>query len=326
MAKEQGPIVVGVDGSPASRRAVALAWRIAKAARADLVPVHAVPDLWLAEGLEQGPELPPQIHEALIRDARTGIERFLKAVLPPAARRHLEVRTGPAAIAIAEVARRRQAGLVVIGGRHHGTLARAAGRSTAHYLVRQLDVPLLVVGQSAVPPARLLAAVDLSATSTPTLKAAQGFAELLGARLRIVHVVQPLRFMFGLVDALDQRGFEERSRQAFDRLAEPLGKVGPEDRVLRVGPVAESLLAEAAGWPADLIVVGSHGKGLVERVLIGSTTERLVNALPASLLVIPTWPARKPARAVARRRRRPTSGRAWPRSASLRERVSRTRR
>ena len=323
MAKELGPIVVGVDGSPASRRAVALAWRIAKAARADLVPVHAVPDLWLAEGLEQGPELPPQIHEALIRDARTGIERFLKGVLPPAARRHLETRTGPAAIAIADVARKRQAGLVVIGGRHHGTLARAVGRSTAHYLVRRLDAPLLVVGQSPAPPARLLAAVDLSAASTPTLKAAQGFADLLGARLRIVHVVQPLRFMFGLVDALDQTSFEERSRRAFDRLTEPLGKVAAEDRVLRVGPVAELLLAEAASWPADLIVVGSHGKGLVERVLIGSTTERLVNALPASLLVIPTWPARKPAHALARRRR-PTSG-AWSRSASLRERASRTR-
>jgi nucleotide-binding universal stress UspA family protein len=324
MIQGQGPIVVGVDGSPESRRAVARAWRIAKAAHADLVPVHAVPDLWLAEGLEQGPELPLQIREALIRDARTGIERFLKPVVPPAARRTLEVRTGPAAIAIADVARQRQAALVVLGGRHHGKLARAAGRSTARYLVRQLDVPLLVVGPSDIPSGRVLAAVDLSTASIPTLRAAQHFAGLLGARLRVVHAVQPLRFMFGLVDALDQKSFEERSRQAFDRLTAPLGKLDPQDRVLRVGPVAETIVGEASSWPADVIVVGSHGKGLVERVLIGSTTERLVNALPASLLVVPTWPARKPARALTRPRRRARAARAWSRSASPRERASRT--
>jgi nucleotide-binding universal stress UspA family protein len=49
----RGSVVVGVDGSPESGRAVELAWKIAQAARADLVPVHAVPDLWLAGGLER---------------------------------------------------------------------------------------------------------------------------------------------------------------------------------------------------------------------------------------------------------------------------------
>ncbi len=297
-------VVVGVDGSPESRRAVELAWNIAQAARADLVPVHAVPDLWLAGGLEHAPELPPEVHEALIRDSRTAIERLLEGVLPLAARKHLEVRAGPAAIAIAEVARQRNAELVVLGGRHHGALARGAGRSTAHYLVRTLDVPLLMVGPSPAPAAQLLAAVDLSPASIPTLKAAERFARLLGARLRVIHVVQPLRFVFLIVDMLDQKGFEERSREAFDRLMARFRNVGPEDRVLRTGPVAETITTEATTLPADLVVVGSHGKGWAHRLLVGSTTERLLSALRVSVLVIPTARARKRAGTAPPPRRR----------------------
>jgi universal stress protein family protein len=37
------------------------------------------------------------------------------------------------------------------------------------------------------------------------------------------------------------------------------------------------------------VVVGSHGKGWVERLLIGSVTERLLNQLPSSLLVVPAY-------------------------------------
>src|SRR5207244_9160649 len=38
---------------------------------------------------------------------------------------------------------------------------------------------------------------------------------------------------------------------------------------------------------ADLLVMGSHGKGWATRVLVGSVTERLLNHLPTSLVVVP---------------------------------------
>src|SRR6185503_12402213 len=44
-------------------------------------------------------------------------------------------------------------------------------------------------------------------------------------------------------------------------------------------------------WKADLLVVGSHGKGWAQRVLLGSVTERLINNLPTSLLVAPVGTA-----------------------------------
>jgi nucleotide-binding universal stress UspA family protein len=44
---------------------------------------------------------------------------------------------------------------------------------------------------------------------------------------------------------------------------------------------------EAKQWEAQLVVVGSSGHGLVDRVLPGSVTEGLLNNLPTSLLVVP---------------------------------------
>jgi nucleotide-binding universal stress UspA family protein len=84
--------------------------------------------------------------------------------------------------------------------------------------------------------------------------------------------------------------------------------VPPDDRVVRRGRADEEIAEEASAWHADVVVLGSHGRGWVDRLLIGSTTERLLNRLPASLLVVPiNRPAQRqpePARARSRRARR----------------------
>jgi nucleotide-binding universal stress UspA family protein len=288
------PIVVGVDGSPESRGALELASELAHAARAKLVAVYALPDLWLAGNLDQTPIILPAVYEALVRDGRAAIRTFLHDALPAARHLSLEVRTGTAATAIAAVARRQRAGLVVLGGKHHAALARGLGRSTAHYLVRTLDVPLLVADQSSATVTRVLAAVDLSAAAAPTIQAAAGLAALLGARLRVVHVVEPLRVLYLPIAPLDQEGFERLSRETFDRLLEAFPQIGADDRVVRTGMAAETIAEEVAAWRPNVLVLGSHGKGWVNRLLVGSTTERLLNVLPTSLLVIPTGrPARR---------------------------------
>jgi nucleotide-binding universal stress UspA family protein len=308
------PIVAGVDDSLESRRALAFAWKIAEAAHAELVVVHAVPDLWLATGLNETPVVLPEVQDALTSASRALIERVVAEVLPQSAARRLEVRAGPAAFAIADVVRQRSAELVIVGGKHHTALARGRGRSTARYLVRTLDVPVLVVGHATGPATRVLAAVDLSAAGVATIKAGERCAKLLGGTLRIMHVVEPLHLMLMPVDALDQAAYERDARQAFERLTASLPATVLEDQVVRTGPAVETIVAEAAAWHADVLVVGSHGKGWVDRLLIGSTTEHLLNALPASVLVIPTAAATvkqgRRARARAHRARATTEKRA----------------
>jgi nucleotide-binding universal stress UspA family protein len=285
------PIVVGVEDSVESRHALAFAWKIAEAAQAELVVVHAVPDLWLATGLNETPVVLPEVQDALTRASRAQIERVVAEVLPHSAARRLEVRAGPAAFAVADVARQRRAELVVLGGKHHTALARTLGRSTVHYLVRTLDIPVLVVGPATGPATRVLAAVDLSDAAIRTIKAGERYAKLLGGKLRIVHVIEPLHLLLVPVEALDQAAYARYTRQAFEDMIAPLPATVLEDQVVRTGPAVETIVAEVAVWHANILVVGSHGKGWVDRLLIGSTTEHLLNALPASVLIVPTTAA-----------------------------------
>jgi nucleotide-binding universal stress UspA family protein len=295
-------VVVGVDGSPESVRAAALAWRIAEAGGAPCVPVCALPDPAPATAL--GPPLySPDLYERLYTETRRSVMDALRRELPGAVAEALEVQVGRPATVLTQVAAKLGAGLVVVGGRPHGALARGLGGSTAHTLVRILDVPVLVAGPGAPAVTRVLAAVDLSDATRPTAAAAAEYARLLRAPLRLLFVVEPVRFPVGVPLTIDRSEYERRATRAFDDVLRGFASPDTADRVVRPGTAVEGIATEAAEWGAGLIVVGSHGKTWVDRMLIGSTTERLLNLLPASLLVVPIKAGR------ARGRRRPPAAR-----------------
>jgi nucleotide-binding universal stress UspA family protein len=305
------PIIVGVDGSPESFRAASLAWRIARAADASLVLVHAVPEVWAPGGIAPLVNS-SEIFDMLVSDLRHQIARELAAEIPEAIRQALVARPGRPGVVLDAVAREYGAGLIVVGGRHHGALARGLGGSTTHHLVRTSPAPVLVAEASGRAPRRMLVATDLFAAASPTLSVAGRYADLFDAQIRIIHVVEAAKFPTVVPLSLDMAAFEERSRVEFDRLVElELPRVPPDDRVVRRGRADEEIAEEAAVWRADLVVLGSHGKGWIDRLLIGSTTERLLNRLPASLLVIPiNRPAiERPAKGRASARARRPKGR-----------------
>ncbi len=220
----------------------------------------------------------------------------LNRVVPPAVLRGLDVRYGRAARVVAEAVARHGAGLVVLGAKRRGTIARALSGSTAHYLVRTLDVPVLVTDRRSSRIGRVLVAVDLSSAASATLQAASALANLVGARLRVLHVVEPIRYPTVVPRAPDKQGFLRKSVETFHRLASTVSGAAEPDMVVRQGSAAVAIAAEAARWKADVVVVGSQGKGFVDRLLIGSTTEWLLNRLPASLLVVPIARARRTTR------------------------------
>jgi len=303
------PIIAGVDGSPESLRAAALAWRIARAADARCILVYAVPDLWAPGGV--APLMhSPEIFDRLRADVRRWLADEVGAEIPVAVREALVTRPGRPGLVLADVARDCDAELIVVGGRHHGALARSWGGSTAHHLVRTVDIPVLVVGPGRRVPERMLVATDVFDAAAPTLATAARYAGLLGVRLRAVHVVEPAKYPTVVPLSLDQAEYGRRARAAFERL---IGKaapsVAPVDRVIREGLADEGIAEEAVAWEADVTVVGSHGKGWIDRMLIGSTTERLLNRLPASLLVVPILrPARRRAARTQQARKRRASG------------------
>lgn len=280
-------IIAGVDGSPESLRAASLAWRIAHAADTRCVLVYAVPEVWAPGGLAPLANS-QEVYERLVSELRRLLARELGAEIPDAVRQSLIARPGRPGVVIDEIAREQGAELIVVGARHHGALARGLGGSTAHQLVRTAPAPVLVVGVSSQAPRRMLVATDLFAAAGPMLSTAARYAQLFEAQMRVVHVVEPAKFPTVVPLSLDESVVEERARAEFQRLIELEQPNLPlDERIVRRGRADEEIAEEVAAWRADLLVVGSHGTGWIDRLLIGSTTERLLNRLPTSVLVIP---------------------------------------
>lgn len=281
------PIVVGVDQSPQAVAAAAFAWELARLAGAECYFVHGTrPMVTSSAAVEFVADVDALLAQQ-VDAARMGVAAALARALPAEAVGRLEVRLGRGAAVISEVARERKAALIVLGGKHHSALGRWMGGSTAHHVLRATDIPLLVTGERPGPIRRVLVAADLSYAVKPTCEAALRLAQLFGAQVRVLHAVEPVPILAEMPLVFDEEAFYRDAEQQFARSVELLLAGRPAETVARRGPAAEVIAQEVRQWGADLVALGSHGKGWMDRLLLGSTTERLLDQLPSSLLVVP---------------------------------------
>jgi nucleotide-binding universal stress UspA family protein len=276
------PFVVGVDVSPTAANAAVFAIEAAQRAATTVHLVHASRNALDSVPAPEGDRYPAA---RLGEQARAEVVAALGSRVPAAVLAALTVRRGrPAAVLNGAVAAL-GAELVVLGGKHHSTLGRWLGGSTGVDVARSTLVPLLVtVGEPAIQ--RVLVAVDQSGAARPTLATAERYATLFRAELRALSVIEP----FPVLPEVPQPDATDYYRLLEETVAHdiwPLIHAPGVDTLVRHGAALETILREAAEWRADLLVVGSHGKGWVKRMLIGSVTERLINHLPTSLLVVP---------------------------------------
>lgn len=279
------PMVVGVDGSAEATGAAVLAQRIARVAGAECWLVHTVRDEWAPLAAVGDAEQVREMQRLQLAVARHHVTEVLQGRVARELFETLDVRFGPAAVVLQQVAGERHAGLIVLGGKHHSIVKRWFGGSTSLNVVRTATVPVLVTAGAPQAIRRVLVAADLSAAARPAIMLAQRFAKLVGAQLRVLSVIEPLPVVAGAAPT-DPAGYYELSQELLQRDVWPCVAPGVE-KLVRHGMVVETLLREATDWSADLIVVGSHGKGWAQRILLGSVTERLLNDLPTSLLVAP---------------------------------------
>jgi nucleotide-binding universal stress UspA family protein len=280
------PILVGVDASPGAVAAAAFAWKLAHAAGTTCRFVHVVPDGNVPLVAPGSPVL-DAMDRAMLDLARQRLRAALRRKLPAAALSHLEVRFGHPALVLQAEARRLDAELVVLGSKRHSALGRWVSGSTVLDLVRRLDVPLLVTQGSPAKLRRILVAVDASPAAKPTIRAATRFARRLGAELRAIHAIEPLPTLPEMPLLLPPDQVEAQRTAELERSVWPLLRIPRDMKAIRPGSAPLALADEVAEWGADLLVVGKQGRGWVDRLLLGSVTERLLNHLPTSLLVVP---------------------------------------
>lgn len=284
---ERQPILVAVDASPEAAAAAEFGSRLARAAGTTCQLVHAVRDPWAAALLASIPHRTPEFNQNLFREARAEIERALQGRVAPQLLRDLIVQPGRAAEVIADQARILRAGLIVLGGKRHSALGRWLGGSTAHNVARTTAVPLLVTAGAPDGVRRVLVALDTSAAAAQTFDEASRIARTYGAELRALSVIEPLPVLPENTPAIDPTPYYDLCRETIDSVVQPLVKESGTELLIRRGLMLDTIRTEAAEWHADLIVVGSHGKSWSQRLMLGSVTERLLNDLPASLVIVP---------------------------------------
>jgi nucleotide-binding universal stress UspA family protein len=139
---------------------------------------------------------------------------------------------------------------------------------------------------------RILLPSDFSGCSAEAARAARRLAEIFGARLIVLHVLDEpaaLDPMFrGEVPLEMLRGrMEQYAREAMEAFV-ATGLRGMENVETRIasGVPYREILREARETGADLIVIGTHGRTGVEHVIFGSTAEKVVRMAPCPVLTI----------------------------------------
>ena len=140
-------------------------------------------------------------------------------------------------------------------------------------------------------------AVDFSDASLVVVEWAARLALALRAELTLVHVAEPDPDFVGY-DAGPQavrdavaHAFRGEHRR-IQELADGLRERGVAAKALLVqGPTVETLVAEARRERADFIVMGSHGRGALAKVLVGSVSEGVLRAGCCPVLLVPASPA-----------------------------------
>lgn len=139
----------------------------------------------------------------------------------------------------------------------------------------------------------VLVPTDFSESSGVALRYGKALAGAFGATLHVVHVVQE---PFAQPWAVEAYGFslatlqEDWMREAGTRLEQALSEAERTtyraEIVTVLGHPVVEILKYAEAHPIDLIVIGTHGRGPLGHMVMGSTAERVVRKAPCPVLTV----------------------------------------
>jgi nucleotide-binding universal stress UspA family protein len=280
--------VVGVDGTPCSD--LALDWAVADATRRG-ISLHVV-HTYVADYPTMTVASPPMVsdlravgqtvlHTAMqrARDAEPGLSLTGSVRAGSAARHLVEESTG--------------ADLVVVGTQGRRGLARLLLGSTAAQVAAHAHCPVAVVraaARTSSGPARVVVGIDVDGVSHDAVEQAFAQADARGADLTAVHAWSVPTSGVALVAPLDGPTTAELAVLAGQVLDDALAGWSdkhPQVAVTRVvtrSDAVDALVEQSAD--ADLLVVGSRGRGGFTGLLLGSVSQHLLQTAHCPVLVV----------------------------------------
>ena len=135
----------------------------------------------------------------------------------------------------------------------------------------------------------ILLATDFEKSANRALPFAVALAARCGAKLYVAHVIPQEAYDFAHPESVERILREARDyvSYALNQLVEPLKRRGQRAEVLlSEGNVAEVLTRLAQDYVADLIVVGTTSRSGLDKLLLGSTAEKIIRESPCPVLTI----------------------------------------
>jgi nucleotide-binding universal stress UspA family protein len=277
-------IVVGVDAREGGRDALALAAGLARTFGGDLVAVHAYPyDYYVSRGASA--DFEAVMHDAAQETLNTELERA--GVTADA----VAIPTGSPGAALHRVAARRDADLIVVGSAHRGRIGRVLAGDVTAGTLHGAPCPVLVAPRGYREHGGELQTIGIGYDGSPESHAAleltHEIAKAAGARLRVIDVVVPPEpggpFRAYHPDWTEHaRIRREEAEERLEAVLAELGDIATGD--IAFGDPARELAYE--GNHLDLLVTGSRGYGPIRRLMLGSTSSKLVHEAPCPVLVL----------------------------------------
>ena len=290
-------ILCPVDFSEFSRRALDHAAALSRWYEAALTVVHVSPLTPTVFGLEPAPSeamLAPFDREAVGRELRTFVGETAESRPEP----QLRVLAGPTVGTILSLASETATDLIVLGTHGRTGFERFMLGSVTEKIVRKASCPVLTVPRRAegAPEkalfGRILCGVDFSDASRRAADYALSLAQEAKAHVTLLHVVEWLPDeSFSKYPQFDldhyRRTLLTDARAKLDELVPEDARnwCEPDTRLL-CGKPYEEILRIAAEERSDLIVLGVHGRGPVDRMLFGSTPQAIVRQATCPVLTI----------------------------------------
>jgi nucleotide-binding universal stress UspA family protein len=199
----------------------------------------------------------------------------------------MRVTTGSAAESIHDVAARWPASVVIMGMGKHSFADRLIGSETAVKVAAHATVPILAVpAEVHALPTRAVAAVDFSESS---IAAARFAATLLGPNGRLT-----LLYASPLIAKKGQSGtltdlYTTGAREQLAEIASDIHRRSkrPVEFAVAAGSIVEALMEFVEASTCDLIALGAHEPGLIERLLVGRVRSSVIRSASCSVLVVP---------------------------------------
>lgn len=284
-------ILVPLDGSPVGEQALAAAARLARAVHATMHLVHVhYPNSLTPIVIETLPIIDAELQSLATQHEQFYLEQMAAAPVMQGIHTVTTLLEGEIAETLAAHAQAIQANLIVMtthgwSGFEHFWLG-----SVAESLLRMTHTPLWLMRpgepaqRAAQPLRRILVPLDGSTLSEQVLPHAQALASLDGARLILTRVMARRRRSDEASDAEQKQQIEAYLQEVASRL-EAQG-VPADIAVGAAEQPARALLTLSRELQVDAIALATRGQGGWQRMMVGSTADKIIRASPIPVLAV----------------------------------------